>query len=149
MTFEEAAAIPQAGMLAVQGLRAKATIQPAQKLLINGAGGGVGTFAIQIAKLHGVEVTAVDKPGKFDMLRSLGVTDLIDYTKEDFTKCGRRFDLILDVKTNTPAFDYLRALNPHGTYATVGGSMNRLFQTFILAPWIRMWTKKNNEGCYA
>lgn len=142
MTFEEAAAIPQAGMLAVQGLRANGQLQPGQKLLINGAGGGVGTFAIQIAKLHDVEVTAVDKSGKFDMLRSMGVSNLIDYTKEDFTISGHRYDLILDVKTTRPVFDYLRALKPNGTYATVGGSMSRLFQTFTLAPWIRMFTNK-------
>ena len=141
MTFEEAAAIPQAAMLAVQGLGA-GDIQPGQKLLMNGAGGGVGTFAIQIAKISGLEVTAVDSPVKFDMLRSLGVTDLIDYTKEDFTKNGRRYDLILDVKTNRSAFAYLRALEPYGTYATVGGLLSRLFQAFSLSPLISMFSKK-------
>ena len=141
MTFEEAAAIPQAGMLAVQGLRA-GRIQAGQKLLMNGAGGGVGTFAIQIAQISGLEITAVDSPAKFNMLRSMGVTDLIDYTKEDFTKNGRRYDLILDVKTNRSPFAYLRALEPNGTYATVGGLSSRLFQAFSLAPLISMFSKK-------
>jgi NADPH:quinone reductase-like Zn-dependent oxidoreductase len=141
MTFEEAAAIPQAAMLAVQGLRA-GHIQPGQKLLMNGAGGGVGTFAIQLAKMSGLKVTAVDSSAKFDMLRSFGVTDLIDYTKEDFTKNQRRYDMILDVKTNRSPFAYLRALEPYGTYATVGGLLSRLFQAFSLSPLISMFSKK-------
>lgn len=98
MTFEEAAAIPQAAMLALQGLCDLGRIQPGQKLLINGAGGGVGTFAIQIAKLYGVEVTGVDSPEKLDLLRSMGAEHVIDYTQEDFTTNGQCYDLILDVK---------------------------------------------------
>jgi NADPH:quinone reductase-like Zn-dependent oxidoreductase len=143
MTFEEAAAIPQAGMLALQGLRAMGRIQPGHKLLINGAGGGVGTFAIQLAKLHGVEVTAVDSPEKLDMLRSMGAAHVIDYTREDFTKNGQRYDLILDVKTTRSIFDCARALSPNGTYVTVGGSMPRLFQALLLWPWISMTQNKN------
>jgi len=123
MTFDEAAAIPQAAMLALQGLRDRGQIQPGQKLLINGAGGGVGTFAVQIAKLYGVEVTGVDSSGKLDMLRSMGFDHVIDYTQEDFTKRGQCYDLILDVKTNRSVFDYARALSPNGIYVTVGGSM--------------------------
>ncbi len=142
MTFEEAAAIPQAAMLAVQGLRDKGHIQPGQRLLINGAGGGVGTFAVQIAKLYGVEVTGVDSSGKLDMLRSMGFDQVIDYTQEDFTKNGQCYDLILDVKTNRSIFDYTRALCPNGIYVTVGGSMVRLFQALILGPWISMISKK-------
>lgn len=143
MTFEEAAAIPQAAMLAVQGLRDKGQIQTGQKLLINGAGGGVGTFAIQIAKLYGVEVTGVDRSGKLDMLRSLGFDHIIDYTQEDFTKNGQCYDLILDVKTNRSMFDYTRALSPNGIYVTVGGSMARIFQALFLGPLISMISKKN------
>lgn len=143
MSFNEAAAIPQAAMLAVQGLIDKGKIQKGQKLLINGAGGGVGTFAIQIAKLYGVEVTGVDSAGKLDMLRSMGFNHVIDYTKEDFTKNGRRYDLILDVKTNRSIFNYTHALTRNGTYVTVGGSIARLFQLLFLAPWIRMFRKKN------
>jgi NADPH:quinone reductase-like Zn-dependent oxidoreductase len=142
MTFEQAAAIPQAAMLAVQGLRDKGRIQPGQKLLLNGAGGGVGTFAIQIAKLYGVEVTAVDSAEKLDMLRSMGADHVIDYTREDFTRNGQCYDLILDVKTNRPISHYVRALSRNGIYVTVGGSMVRLFQALLLWPWISMTTNK-------
>ena len=134
MTFEQAAAIPQAGMLAVQGLIDVGRIQSGQTLLLNGAGGGVGTFALQMAKLHDVEVTVVDKPGKLDMLRAMGADHVIDYFKEDFTKGGKAYDLILDVKTNRSPFAYARALNPDGTYVTVGGSTPRLLQALVLRP---------------
>lgn len=109
---------------------------------MNGAGGGVGTFVIQIAKLYGVEATGVDSSGKLDMLRSLGYDQVIDYAQEDFTNNGQRYDLILDVKTNRSTFNYARALSPNGTYVTVGGSMSRLFQAFILGPWISIFNKK-------
>jgi NADPH:quinone reductase-like Zn-dependent oxidoreductase len=142
MSFEEAAAIPQAGMLAIQGLRDKGQIHSGQKLLINGAGGGVGTFAVQIAKLYGVEVTGVDNSGKLDMMRSMGFDHVIDYKEEDFTKNGQCYDLILDVKTNRSISDYVRALCPKGIYVTVGGSMIRLLQALILEPWISMISKK-------
>lgn len=142
MTFEDAAAIPQAAMLAVQGLIDKGKIQAGQKLLINGAGGGVGTFGLQIAKSYGVEVTGVDKTNKLDMMRSLGFDHVIDYTKEDFTKNGRHYDLILDAKTNRPIRHYLRALKPAGVYVTVGGDMSRLLQALILGPWISKFKQK-------
>jgi NADPH:quinone reductase-like Zn-dependent oxidoreductase len=142
MTFDEAAAIPQAAMLALQGLLDKGQIQRGQKLLINGAGGGVGTFAVQISKSYGVEVTGVDSPGKLEMLRSMGFDQVIDYTKEDFTRKGQCYDLILDVKTNRSIFDYMRALSPNGIYVTVGGSSARLLQALFLGPWISMFTKK-------
>jgi NADPH:quinone reductase-like Zn-dependent oxidoreductase len=142
MSFEEAAAIPQAAMLAVQGLIDKGKIKQGQKLLINGAGGGVGTFGIQIAKLYGVEVTGVDNTGKLDMMHSMGFDHVIDYTKEDFTKNGKCYDLILDVKTNRSVFDYTRSLCRNGIYVTVGGSLGRLFQALLLAPWISMILKK-------
>jgi len=142
MSFEEAAAIPQAAMLAIQGLRDKGQIQQGQKLLINGAGGGVGTFAVQIAKLYGVEVTGVDSSGKLDMLRSMGFDQVIDYAQEDFTKNGHCYDLILDVKTNRPISDYVRALCSNGIYVTVGGSMVRLLQALFLGPWISTFNKK-------
>ena len=141
MTFEEAAAIPQAAMLAIQGLH-KGKIRSGQKILINGAGGGVGTFAVQIAKLYGVEITGVDSAGKLDMLHSLGFDHVIDYKREDFTKNGKRYDLILDAKTNRSILDYTRALRPHGIYVTVGGSMIRLLQALMLGPWISMISKK-------
>ena len=143
MSFEEAAAIPQAAMLAMQGLLDRGKIQPGQKLLINGAGGGVGSFGIQIAKLYGVEVTGVDSTNKLDMLRSIGFDHVIDYTKEDFTKKRKCYDLILDVKTNRSMFDYARVLCRNGIYVTVGGSMGRLFQALLLGPWISMISKKH------
>ncbi len=142
MTFEQAAAIPQAGMLAVQGLIQVGRIRSGQKLLLNGAGGGVGTFALQIAKLYDVEVTAVDKAGKLDMLRAMGADHVIDYLEEDFTRHGKCYDLIFDVKTNRSPFAYARALNPNGTYATVGGSIRRLLQALVLGPLIsRLFNK--------
>jgi NADPH:quinone reductase-like Zn-dependent oxidoreductase len=142
MSFVDAAAIPQAAMLAVQGLIDKGNIKAGQKLLINGAGGGVGTFGIQIAKLYGVEVTGVDHTCKLDMLRSMGFDHVIDYTKEDFTKTGKCYDLVLDVKTNRSMFDYARALCPHGTYVTVGGTTSLLFLSLLQAPWIKLIHKK-------
>jgi len=142
MSFEEAAAIPQAAMLAVQGLIDKGQIRSGQKLLINGAGGGVGTFGVQIAKLYGVEVTGVDNSGKLDMMRSLGFDHVIDYKQEDFTNNGHCYDLILDAKTNRPMSDYVRALCPNGIYVTVGGSNARLIQALLLGPWIKMISKK-------
>ena len=142
MTFEQAAAIPQAAMLALQGLRDIGRIQAGQTLLINGAGGGVGTFAIQIAKLYEAEITAVDSASKLDMLRAMGAKHVIDYAREDFTRNGRRYDLILDVKTSRSVFDCARALSPNGVYVTVGGSMARLFQGLLWWPWIAMTTNK-------
>jgi NADPH:quinone reductase-like Zn-dependent oxidoreductase len=142
MSFEDAAAIPQAAMLAVQGLIDKGKIHSGQKLLINGAGGGVGTFGVQIARSYGVEVTGVDSTNKLDMMRSIGFDHVIDYTREDFTKNGNCYDLILDVKTNRSMFDYTRALCRKGVYVTVGGSMNRMLQLLFLGPWISMITKK-------
>lgn len=143
MTFDEAAAIPQAAMLAIQGLRDAGQIRQGQKLLINGAGGGVGSFAVQIAKLYGAELTGVDSSGKLDMMRSMGFDQVIDYTQEDFTKSGQCYDLILDVKTNRSIFDYTRALGPNGVYVTLGGSMTRIFQALLLGPLISTISKKN------
>jgi NADPH:quinone reductase-like Zn-dependent oxidoreductase len=139
MTFEQAAAIPQAGVLALQGLRDKGKIEKGQKVLINGAGGGVGTFAVQIAKSCGAEVTGVDNTGKLDMLRSLGADNVIDYTQEDFTKRGWLFDLIIDVVTYRSIFDYRRILSPNGIYVMLGGgSWSRVYQTMLLGPIISL-----------
>ena len=132
MTFEQAAAIPQAGMLAVQGLVDVGGIRAGQKVLLNGAGGGVGTIALQLAKLHEVEVTAVDKEVKLEMLRTMGADHVVDYMEEDFTQSGRRYDLILDVKTDRSLLSYARALNAGGTYATVGGDTARLLRVAAL-----------------
>lgn len=145
MSFEEAAAIPQAGVLALQGLRDKGQIQEAKKVLINGAGGGVGTFALQIAKLYGAEVTCVDSKGKLDTLKSIGADHVIDYNKEDFTKKGQCYDLILDVVGNRSIFDYKRVLNPNGTYVMIGGSMFLILQLLLLGPIINRTESKKMD----
>ena len=142
MTFEQAAAIPQAAMLAVQALIDKGNIQNGQKILINGAGGGVGTFGIQIAKQYDVEVTGVDSAEKLDMMRSMGFDHVMDYKKEDFTKTGQRYDLIVDTKTNRCVFEYVRTLNPNGIYASVGGSTIGLLRIFFFGPFIKLFLKK-------
>jgi NADPH:quinone reductase-like Zn-dependent oxidoreductase len=142
MTFEQAAALPQAGQLAVQGLFAAGPLKSGQKILINGAGGGVGTIAVQIAKSQDVEVTGVDSGVKFDMMRATGFDHVIDYRKEDFTKNGRQYDLILDTKTTRSPFAYKRSLSPGGTYVTVGGDLSRLFQFLIFGWGIRQTTNK-------
>src|SRR5262249_1190750 len=110
LTFEEAATIPQAAVIALQGIRAKGQVQPGQRVLINGAGGGAGMVALQLAKLSGAEVTGVDNTGKLEFMRSLGADHVIDYTQEDFTKNGTPYDLILDVIAERSVFAYQRAL---------------------------------------
>jgi NADPH:quinone reductase-like Zn-dependent oxidoreductase len=142
MTFEEAAAIPQAAVIALQGIRDKGRAQPGQKVLINGAGGGAGTFAVQLAKLYGAEVTAVDNTGKLDFMRSLGADHVVDHTREDFTKNGERYDLILDVVAHRSVFAYRRALRPNGSYLLAGGSVTTIFQILLLGAWIRATTGK-------
>ncbi len=134
MTFEQAAAIPMAALTALQGLRDKGQIQPGQKVLINGAGGGVGTFAVQIAKSFGAEVTAVCGTRNLDTARSIGADHVIDYTREDFTKNGQRYDLIFAVNGYHSIFDYRRALSPNGIYVMAGGSLAQLFHGFLLGP---------------
>jgi NAD(P)-dependent dehydrogenase (short-subunit alcohol dehydrogenase family) len=111
-------------------------------LLINGAGGATGTFAVQLAKSYGAEVTGVDNTGKLDFMRSLGADHVIDYTREDFTENGKQYDLILDVVASHSVFAYERALRPNGRYFAVGGSMATLFQILLLGPWIRRATGK-------
>jgi NADPH:quinone reductase-like Zn-dependent oxidoreductase len=132
MTFEQAAALPQAGLLALQGLRYKGTIKKGDDILINGAGGGVGTLALQYAKSLGAAVTCVDKAEKFEMLRLLGADHLIDYTKEDYTRTDRQYDRILDVIAHRSVSDYKRALKPGGTFAMIGGSMGGLLLKLML-----------------
>lgn len=127
-TFEQAAAVPLAAMTALQGLRDKGNIQPGQKVLINGASGGVGTFAVQIAKVFGAEVTAVCSARNLGVACSLGADHVIDYKVEDFTQHGQQYDLILAVNGFHPIEDYLRVLKPSGSYVVVGGSMRQLLQ---------------------
>jgi NADPH:quinone reductase-like Zn-dependent oxidoreductase len=134
MTFEQAAAVPMAAVTALQGLRDRGKIQPGQKVLIHGASGGVGTFAVQIAKVLGAEVTAVCSTRNLDLARSLGADHVIDYTQEDFTKNGQRYNLILAVNGDRSIFDYKRALAPKGIYVVTGGSMTQIFQAMLLGP---------------
>lgn len=131
LTFEEAAAVPLAAITALQGLREKRQIQPGDKVLINGASGGVGTFAIQIAKLFGAEVTAVCSTKKLQLVRSIGADQVLDYTQDDFTQNGQRYDLIFDAAAYRSISDYKNSLTPKGMYLLVGGSMTRIFQVMF------------------
>src|SRR6266702_1890691 len=133
LSFEAAAAVPVAAVTALQGLRDKGQIQPGQQVLINGASGGVGTFAVQLARSFGTEVTAVCSTQNVDMARSIGADHVIDYTQEDVTRTGQRYDLILAVNGYHPIFAYRRALSPTGRYALVGGSRAHLYQTLLQA----------------
>jgi len=142
LSFDEAAAVPVAALTALQGLRDKGQIRPGQKVLINGASGGVGTFAVQIAKALGAEVTAVCSMGNLDMVRSLGADQVIDYTKEDFTKKEQRYDLILAANGYHQILDYRRALSPMGRYVMTGGSMAQFFEAIALGPVISMTGSK-------
>ncbi|HEX8231363.1 MAG TPA: NAD(P)-dependent alcohol dehydrogenase [Chloroflexia bacterium] len=134
MTFEQAAAVPMAAVTALQALRNKAQIKPGQSILVNGASGGVGTFAVQIAKSFEAEVTAVCSTSKVDLVRSLGADHVIDYTQEDFTMNGQRYDLILAANGYHSLSDYKRALTPTGTYVMSGGSTAQMFQVMLLGP---------------
>ena len=142
LTFEEAAAIPQSAVIALQGIRDKGQVQPGQKVLINGAGGGAGTFAVQLAKMYGAEVTGVDNTGKLDFMRSLGADHVIDHTREDFTKNGNQYDLILDIVAHRSVFSYKRALRSDGSYFLAGGSVATMLQILVVGPWIRATTGK-------
>lgn len=142
LTFEEAAAVPLAALAALQGLRDKGQIQYGQKVLIYGASGGVGTFAVQIAKSFGADVTAVCSTAKMELARSLGADHVLDYTQEDFTQSGARYDLILAANGDRSIFDYKRALNEGGIYVMVGGKAGQLFQALLLGPWLSMLGSK-------
>jgi NADPH:quinone reductase-like Zn-dependent oxidoreductase len=132
ISFEQAAAIPVAAMTALQGIRNKGKVHSGQTVLINGAGGGVGTFAVQIAKSLGAEVTAVTRTGKLDTLRRIGADHVVDYTKEDFTKSGQRYDVIFDLGANHPWSDVRRALTDQGRWLFVGGVTDKgLMRPFI------------------
>jgi NADPH:quinone reductase-like Zn-dependent oxidoreductase len=132
LSFEQAAAVPMAGLTALQGLRDAGQIRAGQKVLINGASGGVGTFAVQIAKYYGADVTAVCSTEKMELVRSLGADHVIDYTREDFTKKGLKYDLILAVNGYHPISAYKRALAPKGIYMMAGGSVTQIFQGMLL-----------------
>lgn len=139
LTFEEAAAVPLAAVTALQGLRDQGRLQPGQKVVINGASGGVGTFAVQIAKALGAEVTGVCSTGKMEMVRALGADHVIDYTKEDFTQNGQQYDLIVAANGYHPISAYERALRPKGIYVMIGASKQaQFFEALLLGPWKSM-----------
>jgi len=140
--FEEASALPIASITALQALRDKGKVQKGQKVLIVGSGGGVGTFAVQLAKYFGAEVTAVCSTKNVGQTSSLGAKDVIDYTKEDFTKSDRPYDLILAVNGNYPLSAYKRILNPNGIYVMVGGSMMQIFKSIVFGWLLSLGSKK-------
>ncbi len=138
LTFEQAAAVPQSSVMALQGLRSRRRIQPGDKVLINGAGGGVGPFAVQIAKSFGAEVTGVDCAPKLDLVRSVGADHLIDFRQEDFTKSGQRYHRILDIAGGHSIFDFRHALESKGIYVAIPDSIAQLFQAMVVGPLISL-----------
>ena len=134
MTFEGASAIPQVAALALGVLQQNGGVKPGQKILMNGAGGGVGMFVVQLGKHFGAEVTGVYSTEKLDLMRSIGADHVTDYTKEDFAKNGERYDLIIDVANHRSVFRYKRSLNPGGAYGAIGGSQVRFFSDDVHRP---------------
>ena len=149
LSFEAAAAVPMAALTALQGLRDEGRIQPGQKVLVNGASGGVGTFAVQIAKSFGAEVTAVCSPRNLDQAHAIGADLVIDYTREDFTQNGEQYDLIFAANGYHPLSDYKRALTPQGIYVMAGGSMAQIFQAMLLGSWMSKTGGKKMGGVSA
>jgi NADPH:quinone reductase-like Zn-dependent oxidoreductase len=159
VTFEQAAAVPTSGFIAIQGIRDQGHVQAGHRVLINGAGGGVGTFAVQLAKAFGADVTGVDSSGKLDMVRSIGADQVIDYMQEDFTQSGKRYDLILDVPGNHSFSALRRALTPKGTYVLIGhdrfgdsgrrwiGGIGQFLGQLVLSPFVsqRMAPRDSKE----
>ena len=145
-TFEEAASVTEAAVVALQSLRDHGKIKPGHSVLINGASGGIGTFAVQIAKSFGAEVTGVCGPKNLDMVRSIGADHVIDYTREDFSRSKQQYDLILAVKGSRSVFDYKRALNPGGICVGSGGSSSQVFGILLLGPIVTMLGNKKIRG---
>jgi NADPH:quinone reductase-like Zn-dependent oxidoreductase len=142
MSFAQASAMPQASLVALQGLCDKGQVQPGERVLINGAGGGAGTFAVQLARALGAEVTGVDCPKKLESMHSIGADHVIDFTQEDFTRTGQRYDLILDLVAHRSVFDNRRALGPEGRYVLAGGSLARILELLLLGPLLSMGGRK-------
>ena len=136
LSFAEAAALPQAGVMALQGIRDHGNVQAGQRVLINGAGGGVGSFAVQLAKRLGAEVTGVDSAAKLDLLRSLGADHVLDYRAQDYTQSDQRYDFILDCELHRSPLDCRRVLSPRGRLTVLGGALTRVLQTFIVGKWL-------------
>jgi NADPH:quinone reductase-like Zn-dependent oxidoreductase len=149
LSFEVAATVPVAAITALQGLRDKGRIQPGHKVLVDGASGGVGTFAVQIAKSFGAEVTAVCSTRNVNTARSLGADHVIDYTRQDFTKSGQRYDLILAANAYHSIFEYRRALNPNGIYVMAGGGGVQILQAIFLGPFLSLLGSKKMRLIFA
>jgi len=155
ITFEQAAAVPTSGLIALQNLPDEGRLRPGQRVLVNGAGGGVGIIAVQLAKAYGAEVPGVDDTTKLDMVRSLGADRVIDYTQEDFTRSGERYDLIFDIPGNHPFPACRRVLAPHGKYVLIGhdrfgsgagrwfGSLPRVLKLVALSPFVSQLSTQN------
>ncbi len=142
MSFEEAASIPHAAMLALQGLRDVGQIKERQKVLINGGGGGVGSFGLQLAKLYNADVTGVDTGEKLKAMKAQGFDKVLDYKKVDFTKSDQQYDLILDCKTNRSLWKFLKVLETKGKYVSIGGSSGKLLQLLYMGPILKLFSKK-------
>jgi NADPH:quinone reductase-like Zn-dependent oxidoreductase len=142
LSFDEAATLPQAGAIALRGIIRVGKVQPGQRVLVNGAGGAAGSFAVQLAKGRGAEVTAVDHADKLEFLRELGADHVVDYTSQDFTRAGAEHDLVLDLIAHRSPFACARAVRRGGTYFFAGGAVSALFQILLLGPGIRMATGK-------
>ena len=149
LSFEDAASVPVAAITALQGLRDRGRIQPGHKVVVDGASGGVGTFAVQIAKSFGAEVTAACSARNVNTARSLGADHVIDYTRENFTKSGQRYDLILAANAYHSIFDYRRALNPSGVYVMAGGGGIQILQVIFLGPFLSLLGSKKMRFIFA
>ena len=145
LTFEQAATMPQAGLVALQGIRDAGHVRTGQKVLVNGAGGGSGTFALQLARLNGAEVTGVDSAHKLELMRSLGADHVLDYAAQDFTRTGERYDLVLDLVNRRPLRDNRRAIAPGGLYLMVGGSVPRILEVALLGPLVSLFSRKKSR----
>jgi len=142
ISFEQAASLPMAAVTALQALRNKGKIQKGQKVLIIGCSGGVGSFAVQLAKYFGAVVTGICSTKNIEQTKSLGADRVVDYTKEDFTKSDTKYDLVLAVHGNRPLSDYKKILNPNGTFVVIGGGLPQLFKSLLLGPLLSLGSKK-------
>ncbi|MEQ9403941.1 MAG: NAD(P)-dependent alcohol dehydrogenase [Cyclobacteriaceae bacterium] len=142
LSFEEAASLPQAGVMALQAIRDFREIRAGDQVVINGAGGGVGTFAIQLVKLIGAEVTAIDRASKFELMQSLGADHVIDFEREDFTVSEDTYDYIIDVVGHHSLFDFKRALKPGGDYRMIGGPSSLILEAMFIAPFVSLFGNK-------
>lgn len=149
VSFEDAASVPQAAFVGVQALRDKGNIKSGHRVLINGASGGVGTFAVQIAKSFGADVTGVCSTSNLEMVKFIGADRVIDYKKESFLNSGEKYDLIIGANGNQSILKYRKALEPSGTYIATGGSMKQIFQAMLLGPLISMFGNRKLTNLYS